>query len=129
MIIRVGTDDFEIIPPTAMKITTTGAKSSIANTISPLPQNGAIGASIGGSTESMTIVTTTGPTTTVVTAGGIAGGMATSAGMVIGTIKTDAGTIRTDNAGAILTGRSLGGGRSLSPKTSLKESLLKKEQQ
>jgi hypothetical protein len=135
MIIRIVTDDFTIIPPIAMKITTTGAKTSIANIINLLHLNGAIGASIGGLTENITIFTTTGPTTIVKTVGGtvggirgtVVGGMATSAGMVIGTIETDAGTIRTDNTGAILTSRSSGGGEFLPLRYLLKESLLKKE--
>lgn len=123
MTITVGTNDIGIIPLVAMKITMTGVKTSIANIISILPPNGAIGAFIDGSTENIVIFTTTGPIPTmiVMTVGGIVvgirgnivGGMATSAGMVIGTIETDAGTIRTDNTGTILTSSTSGGGKFL----------------
>jgi hypothetical protein len=119
MIIGTVTNDLAIISQIVMKIITTGVKTSIANTIRILPPDGAIGASIAGSIETIVIFTMTGPIPTIIvmTEGGIVGGirgdsvggMAIGTGMVMEIIETDVGTIRTDNIGTILEQFSGGG--------------------
>lgn len=127
MIIRAVTNDLVIISPIVMKIIMTGAETSIANTISLPPPDGAIVASIAGSNETIIIFTTTGviPTMAATIAGGIEagtrgdmmGGMATGTGMVMEIIETDVGSIRTDNLGTILE-RFSGGDKPLFQETS-----------
>jgi len=123
MIIRTVTNGLAITSPIAMKITMTGAKTSIVNTtMIVLPLDGVIGAFTVGSNAIITIFTMTGliPTMAAAIAGGteagtmedivMMGGMATGTGMVVdmGIIDRDVGIIHPDNTRAILASGSCG---------------------